>query len=420
MEKAIFSVIYNRKNKLLTNGTALIQVRAYLNGICKYFTTNIYVTPAQWDNKHSRVKNELNSIRINRQIAEFVSKMEKTELDRRNSKKPFTLEILQECLAGKEIDSFTQFMRKEIEAERTNAPATKVTQTTTLNALCEFRKNILFDEICFELLSDFERFLLNKGLGTNTVNKYFRHVRKFVNLAIDKDLFDLNRYPFRKFKAKTEETTREYLSPEDVQAIELLKFSKENAHLQKTKDMFLFCCYCGLRFSDVTALSKDQVQIIDGKTWLILKSMQKTGAPIRIPLYLLFDGKPLEILKTYTLPDRKYIFDDLANQYVNRNLKEIATLAGIKKHVTFHTARHTQATYLLYKGVNITTVQKLLGHKKLATTQIYAKVMDMTLIDELKAVNFKNKKKKHTRHIVTKNMRKYIQAFRPIQTVTHE
>ena len=388
MEKAIYSIVYNRKNKLLTNGTALIQVRAYLNGICKYFTTNIYVTPSQWDNKHSRVKTDPNAIRINRQISEFVSKMEETELNRRNKKKPFTLEILQECLNGKEIDSFTEFMRKEIEADRTNAPATKVTQTTTLNALCEFRKNILFDEICFELLSDFERFLLNKDLGTNTVNKYFRHLRKFVNLAIDKDLFDLNRYPFRKFKAKSEETTREYLSPEDVQAIEVLKFSKENAHLQKTKDMFLFCCYCGLRFSDVSALSKDQVQIIDGKTWLILKSMQKTGTPIRIPLYLLFNGKPLEILKTYTLPDRKYIFDDLTNQVTNRNLKEIATLAGIKKRVTFHTARHTQATYLLYKGVNITTVQKLLGHKKMQTTQIYAKIMDKTMINELSAVNF--------------------------------
>ena len=209
MEKAIFSVIYNRKSKLLADGTALIQIRAYLNGINKYFTTNIYVTPDQWDKKHSRVKNHSNAIRINRQIAEFVSKMEETELNRRNAKKPFTLEILQECLAGKELDSFTEFMCREIESDRTNAPATKVGQTTTFNALCEFRKNILFDELCFELLSDFESFLLDKGLAINTVHKYFRHIRKFVNLAINKDLFDLNRYPFRKFKPKTEETTRE-------------------------------------------------------------------------------------------------------------------------------------------------------------------------------------------------------------------
>jgi len=398
MEKAIFSVIYNRKSKLLTDGTALVQVRAYLNGICKYFTTNIYVTPDQWDKKHSRVKNHPNAIRINKQIADFVSKMEETELNRRNAKKPFTLEILQECLAGKEIESFTEFMRKEIEADRTNATATKVGQTTTFNALCEFRKNILFEELGFDLLSNFESYLLDKGLAINTVHKYFRHIRKFVNLAINKDLFDLNKYPFRKFKPKSEETTREYLSPEDVQAIERLKLRKDNAHLQKTKDMFLFSCYCGLRFSDVSALTTDQVQTIDGQIWLILKAMQKTGEPIRIPLYLLFDGKPIEILKAYIQPDRKYIFDDLTNQYVNRCLKDIATLAGIKKNVTFHTARHTQATYLLYKGVNIKTVQKLLGHKKLQTTEIYAKAMDMTVINELEAINFKNKPQKRVRN----------------------
>ncbi len=420
MEKAIFSIIYNRKGKLLTDGTALIQIRAYLNGLNKYFTTNIYVHPDQWDKKHNRVKNHPNAIRINKQISDYLAKMETIELNRRNDKKPFTLEILHELLNGKEIDSFTQFMRNEIAADRTNAPTTKVNQTTTLNTLCEFRKNILFVELSFELLTDFERFLRDKKLSINTVHKYFRHIRKFVNMAIDNDLMELNKYPFRKFKLKGEETTREYLSPEEVQSIELLKLTKENAHLQKIKDMFLFSCYCGLRFSDISALRTDQIQTIDGKKWIVIESTIKTGAPIRIPIYLLFDGKPIEILKTYIQPDRKYIFDEHTNQYTNRCLKEIALLTGIKKRLTFHTARHTQATYLLYKGVNITTVQKLLGHKKLATTQIYAKVMDMTVIGELQAVNYTNAPKHRTRTIAIKRMRKYLQAVKGLKAVTVE
>lgn len=390
MEKATFSIIYNRKSKLLTDGTALIQIRAYLNGLNKYFTTNIYVTPDQWDKKHSRVKNHPNAIRINKQISEYVAKMETIELNRRNDKKAFTLEILHELLNGKEIDSFTQFMRNEITADRNNAPATKVNQTTTLSTLCEFRKNILFAELSFELLTDFERFLKDKSLSTNTIHKYFRHLRKFVNLAIDNDLMELNKYPFRKFKLKSEETNREYLSPEEVQSIENLEFTKENAHLQKIKDMYLFSCYTGLRFSDISALSKDQIQIIDSKQWIVIEKTKKTRTEIRIPIYLLFEGKPTELLKTYIRTDRKYIFDEHTNQHVNRCLKDIAKLTGITKRLTYHTARHTQATYLLYKGVNVTTVQKLLGHKKIQTTQIYAKVMDMTVIGELQAVNFSN------------------------------
>jgi site-specific recombinase XerD len=326
-------------------------------------------------------------MKLNRQIADFVAKLQGVELDRRNAGKPFTLDILTEFLKGRFTNSFTEFVKNEIEADRTAAPATRIGQLTTLKALQKFKKDIIFDELTFELLSDFERFLFNERLSVNTVNKYFRHVRKFVNLAINKDLFDLNRYPFRKFHAKSETTTREYLTPEDLQAFESMQLPPEQIHLQKTLDMFLFSCYTGLRFSDISALSKDEIQTIDGNKWIIL-TMQKTNEQIRIPLYLLFDGKPIEILNRYTQADRKYIFDDLTNQYVNRCLKELATIAGIKKTVTFHTARHTQATFLLYKGVNITTVQKLLGHKKLQTTQIYSKVMDKTVISELQAVKF--------------------------------
>ena len=162
------------------------------------------------------------------------------------------------------------------------------------------------------------------------------------------------------------------ITAEDLQAMENIVLSPEQKHLQKTLDMFLFSCYTGLRFSDVSALSKDKIQIIDGKEWLVF-TMIKTAEPIRIPMYLLFDNKPIEILNRYIKPDRKYIFDDLTNQYVNRCLKELAAIAGVTKTVTFHVARHTQATFLLYKGVSITTVQKLFGHQKLQTTQIYSK-----------------------------------------------
>ena len=185
MEKVIFTVVYNRKGKLLADGTAVIQVRAYLNGLSKYFTTGVYLTPDQWDGKHHKVKNDPNAIRLNKQISEYVSKMETIELNRRNAKKPFSLEILHECLNGKQTDSFSEFMKREIEADRNNAPSTKVNQTTTLNTLSEYRKNILFEELNFDMLCEMERFFLNKGLSVNTVHKYFRHIRKFVNLAID-------------------------------------------------------------------------------------------------------------------------------------------------------------------------------------------------------------------------------------------
>ena len=370
------------------HGKAQIEVCAYLNGKRKYFPTAIYVTPKDWDKKHNRIKAiAINGVQLQRQITDFMTKLERYELERRNTGKPFTLEYLTECLNGKDFRYFTDFMKHEIDSDKTNSKATAINKTTTYKALKAFKENILFDEVNFELLKDFENHLISKGLGTNTRNKYLRHIRVFVNLAINKEYLDLNRYPFRKFAMKTEQTTREFLSPEDIQLIENLELTAENRRLEKVKDMFLFACYTGLRFSDITAVSKDSLITQDGNLWLSL-TMQKTTQNIKLPLYLLHNGKPVQLIEKYRQPDRNYFFDELTNQHVNRALKEIAALAGIKKRVTFHTARHTTATFLLYKGVAITTVQKILGHKKIQTTQIYSKVMDMTMVNELAKVEF--------------------------------
>lgn len=386
MEKALYNVVYNRKKSLLSNGTALVQIEAYLRGRKKYFSTNIYITPDQWDKKHRKIRNHPNAIRLNKEIATFGTTLESVELERRNGGKSFTLDNLTDYLNGKLTNSFTKFMTMEVEQSQL-ARATKIGLQTTLKALQEYKHDILFTELNYEFLTDFERFLYSKELSVNTVNKYFRHIRKFVNLAINKDLFDLNKYPFRKFKAKTESTKREYLTPEEVERLEDLTLPEDKKHLKKIVDMFLFSCYTGLRFSDLTALTPESIVTEDGKQWIVIK-MQKTKEMVRIPLYLLFDGKGVEIVKQHTTDTRKLIFDDFTNQYVNRCLKEIAVEAKINKPITFHTARHTQATYLLYKGASITTVQKLLGHKKLQTTQIYSKVMDMTIVSELEGISF--------------------------------
>ena len=384
MDKVLFKAVYNRKKCLLKNGTALVQVEAYLRGNKKYFSTNIYLTPEQWDKKHGKVRNHANAIRLNTQINDFIGKLEAVELERRNSKKPFTLDNLTDYLNGKLTNSFTKFMAMEVE-QCNLSPATKTGQLTTLNAFREFRKDVLFEELNYHLLTDFERFLQKKSLGINTIDKYFRHIRKFVNMAINKDFMELNQYPFRNFKTKTESTARQYLNPEEVIRFENLKLPKSKQHLQKILDMFLFACYTGLRFSDITAMSWRDIVVEDGCEWLILRT-QKTKENIKLPLYLLFGGKPLVLLERYKEEGRQFIFDDYTNQYVNRSLKELSALAAVEKLVTFHVARHTAATYLLYRGANVTTIQKLLGHKKLQTTQLYSKVMDMTVVNELSGI----------------------------------
>ena len=385
MDKVLYSSVYNRKKHLSANGSALIQVEAYERGKKKYFSTNIRISPDQWDIKHRKIKNHSNQIYLNKQIKDFINRLEDAELQRKQSGKPFTLDYLVEFVKGNCSPYFIEFCKKELDNSQLRK-STKELHTLTIKYMEEFKKDIVFEDITFEYLTDFERFMFEKGMHQNTITKNFAIIRKYVNIAIDKEFFDLNKYPFRKFKLKKIKTNRAYLSPEELESIENYKITKENKYLKLTLDKFLFSCYTGLRFSDVQELSPKSLIIEDGKEWLVL-DMLKTGEEIRIPLYLDLFKKAFDIFCNYAGKELT-VFPYQKNHTINTHLTEIANEAKINKKVTFHTARHTQATYLLYKGVSITTVQKLLGHKKIETTQIYGKVMNQTVINELKNISF--------------------------------
>lgn len=221
----------------------------------------------------------------------------------------------------------------------------------------------------------------NKGYHTNTIAKHMKHLKRYINVAINKGYLGLEKYAFRKYKIKMVASSHTHLLPEELERLEQLSLDGKYSKYRKTLDAFLFCCYAGLRFSDFTNLTSDNIQSIGKKTWLMYTSV-KTGIEVRLPLYLLFNGKALLILQKYVnnLTD---FFCLGNNSNVNKTLAILMQLAGISKRISFHAARHTNATLLIYKGVNITTVQKLLGHKSVRTTQVYTDIMDMTVIQDL-------------------------------------
>lgn len=397
MNKTRYTAIYNRKNQLNAHGKALVQIECYLNGKNKYFSTQIYIEPNYWNNKTRTIKTDYpNAIKLNKQIAETIRNIENFELDKINAGKHFNLGMLTDFMKGDVVSSFTEFM--ELEIERMNlTESTKKNHRTTLTRLKEFKKVIYFEDITFELLNDFDAFLRKikitykdappKKLMQNTIWKYFKNMKTYVNLAINKDLMNVQQYPFRKFKVKQGESNKVFLTPEEIDQMQDLVLTGENLKHQYIKDLFMYSVYTGLRFSDVLSMQKRELVAIGGNTWLI-KKMEKTDENVRIPIYTIFNGKPLEIINKYNRFNTVFCFEQITNQYANRTLKTLAGLAGINKIITFHTARHTTATYLLYKGVSLTTVQKVLGHKKIATTQIYGHIMDNTIEKELIAVNF--------------------------------
>ncbi len=173
-----------------------------------------------------------------------------------------------------------------------------------------------------------------------------------------------------------------FLLPEEMKKLEDLSLTNSNTHLQHSLDAFLFCCYTGLRYSDFTNLSEKNIVKIDREWWLVFNSV-KTGIEVKLPLSLLFNGKALTLLNKYQGKWNEF-FSIKSNSSVNKELIRLGQLAQVGKHFSFHSARHTNATLLIYKGANITTVQKLLGHKNISTTQIYGEVMSSTIVRDLK------------------------------------
>lgn len=276
-----------------------------------------------------------------------------------------------------EIEPDKYLFKLVTEAQATKeTERTKLNYTAILNHLKEFYKeDIKIKKVTSDHLEKFKQYMLTK-ISQNTANFYFYTLKAVFNYAIKKEYLLKN--PFNQVdNIKTTETIREYLTTDEIKAIE-----QTETRATETKRAFLFACYTGLRFSDIKNLKYEDI-----KDNIIQLKMIKTSSFIRIPLniqskkYLYLDKNILPLPKTnvFDLPD-------LAS--CNRALKRLLNKAGVKKNkISFHLSRHTFATLSLNLGIDIYTVSKLLGHKDLNTTQIYAKLLDSAKIEAMAKFN---------------------------------
>lgn len=387
MDKIKYRLVYNRKKQLNKQGTALVQVEALLNQRKVYFRTNLYLKPEHWNSRNAQVDNHPQAHDLNSMLFEFVLHLQAIELSLWKRGIPVTLSLLKDAIKkDKPVNvTFPVFARIYVQ-ESDRKRSTKENLMTTVTVLQEFRPGLDFKDITYTFLKDFEVHLKEKGNSVNTVAKHMRQLRTLVNEAINQGYIPSNAYPFRKYKIKQAKGRKEFLTPDELKRLENLDVDKKLRHVL---DAFLFCCYTGLRYSDFCQLTPENIIRVNGKRWLYFKSV-KTDVEIRLPLHLLFEGKALAVLERYD------IVTDFAkigpNSEANKYLAQLATLARIRKHITYHTARHTCATLLVHQGVPITTVQKLLGHTSVRTTEVYSEVLSNTIIRDLKAV----KRKKNT------------------------
>lgn len=279
------------------------------------------------------------------------------------------------------------------------APGTMKNYRTTKKYLERFLKkqftssDIYLVQVNYKFITDFEYFLRDhqpidhhKPIANNGVMKHLSRLRKIINLGRRIGWISQNPFDFYKFSFKKVE--RGFLTEQELKSIEEKEFEIER--LETVRDLFVFSCYTGLSYIDAINLTPDEISPgIDGCYW-IFTNRKKTETKVKIPLL----PKAMEIIHKYKANpkaiNRGTVFPMISNQKLNGYLKEVADLCGIKKNLTFHLARHTFATTItLSNGVPIETVSKVLGHKSISTTQIYAKVLEKKISEDMEQLKLK-------------------------------
>jgi site-specific recombinase XerD len=402
METKMTILFIGKKSRITRHQLLPIYLRVTVEGNRFEVATHQHVKPTEWSPTAGKVKGRSETAMETNIALDVIRKRvydyrERILIENRN----FTVNTLREKWFGEDRNRrtlFGVFRSSILDIEKIvdkglYKKSTLVKYKTTEKHLIEFMQwrnngcDILLIDLKIEFAGTFVYYLqTEKCLSINSSAKMIKNLKKVIRDCVDKDWLD--RDPFDRFKIKHTDPKVPHLSEEELKAIEQKEITIERLAL--VRDLFLFSCYTGFAYVDVANLTADHIKIgIDGNRWLI-KNRQKTDISERVPIL----PPVAQILKKYEnhfkLNKSRKLLPVPSNQKLNAYLKEVADICGITTKITFHIARHTFATTVtLENGVPIDSVSKMLGHRSIKTTQIYAKITDKKISDDTRNLHQK-------------------------------
>ena len=267
--------------------------------------------------------------------------------------------------------NFIEYFKKLAE-ERKESRGNYGNWDSALKQLVKYAGKIVpFKNVTIEFCEGFKEFLLTnktktgKPLAKNSVISYLNKLKAALNQAFDDKI--INENPAKRIKnIKPDESNREYLTKEEVKAL-----METDCRYEVLKRAFLFSCFTGMRWSDINQLTWRYVRKSEDGYRVHFSQKKTKGVE-----YLDIPDIALEYIGEKGEPDERVFVGLKYSAYMNTALARWVLEAGITKLITFHCARHTYATILVEKDVNIRVIQDMLGHKELRTTLIYAKIID--------------------------------------------
>ena len=372
IQRISYRPVFNRAARLNLSGKGLIEIECRQSGKRVYFSTHTYVEPGQWE--RWRIISHPLADELNHSIYVFMYDIQRIELDYLKRCVYLSLPALRSAVKDriKPSSSLVEFGAEIVKASNRKASTVEGYGTLFRN-IDKFRSGLLVTDIDYSVIVAYENWMRVMGIAHNTRVGRLRSLRAILAEAVKRKIIDEN--PFNNYKIPAMTSRKGFLSESQLRRLENISLNGRAAII---RDAFLFACYTGLRFSDIVSLKGEH--IING--W-IHKAMIKTGFIIDVPLDILFGGKALAMVAKYGNIER--LTGNIGcNATANKTLKEVFKGVGITDNYTFHTARHTFASLLLQQGLAITTVQRMLGHQKIATTEIYSEVTCKSIAADIK------------------------------------
>lgn len=390
----LFWLLNSRVSK--KTGEAPIMVRITVDGKRAEISTGKKILPEKWNVNSGRMRGNTEEARqFNRALTNIHVQLEKIYDDLERNGQYISAQTIKSIYMGENVQEHSllelfKYHNEQIKAQlgKGYSYGTLERYETTRKHTEDFiryhfkRDDYLLTELKYDFITEFEFYLKSvKQIGHNTTMKYLRNFKKIVLIALKNEW--ILRDPFARYQMSLKEVKKDYLTKEELATLYAKEFEMER--IEHVRDIFLFCCYTGLAYADIKKLTPDHISKgLDGEYWIFVERT-KTGSSSNVPLLPIAH----ELMRKYQnhpiVQNSGRLFPVISNQKMNAYLKEVGTLCGIKKNITFHMARHTFATTVtLSNGVSMETVSSMLGHKNLKTTQVYAKVVQEKVSKDMK------------------------------------
>ena len=400
MQRSTFKVLFYVKRQSEKSGQVPIMGRITINGTMSQFSCKLTVRSSLWDAKANKASGKsLEAQRINEKLENIKTNIGKQYQRLCDRDSYVTAEKVRNAFLGtgddcrlllQTFDEYLADFRKRVGKDRAYSSYDNYRKRRNrLASFLEYEyhvKDIAFKELKRDFIEKFVVYLSSvQGMRSGTIHSTIKKLKLMTYTAYKNNWIAAD--PFAGFYVKAEYSERRYLSASELQAV--MDVRLPNYRTGINRDAFVFCAFTGLSHADVVKLPHADIHTDDnGERWIIDRR-QKTGTQFRVKLLPVAEMLYERYKEMHLAGDRVFPLKG-THKTLNMSLRHVARHAGLSFNPTIHMARHTFATTVtLSQGVPLETVSKMLGHKRITTTQIYARITNDKIGRDMAALSEK-------------------------------